>query len=145
MKKILFITAIIIIAFTACKKSSVETPVPAVPTHLGLWKGKYSVSTTTQPTQDVYVLLTKDGAAKVYNGADTATAIQKSDNGQWVLSAQRIIVFYSFVSGPLLSMNFFCDENFTKSIKPNTLDVWGTGSVLDVNFVQKGWVTFTKP
>jgi hypothetical protein len=145
MKKILFITAIIIIAFTACKKSSVETSVPAVPTHLGLWKGRYSISTTTQPTQDVYLLLSKDGAAKVYNGADTATAIQKSEIGGWALNGQRIIVTYSFVLGSLLSMNFYCDENFTKSIALNTADVWGTGNYLGNTFVQKGCVTFTKP
>jgi hypothetical protein len=145
MKKILLAATIITIAFTSCKKSSVETPAPTAPTHLGLWKGKYSVSTTTQPTQDVYVLLTKDGAAKVYNGADTATAIQKSDNGGWALNGQRIIVTYFFVLGSTLSMNFYCDENFTKSIAANTGDVWGTGNYLGNTFVLKGWVTFTKP
>jgi hypothetical protein len=146
MKKILLATAIITIAFTACKKSSVETPAPAAPTHLGLWKGKYSNSPITEPTFPMFALLTKDGNAKVYNGADTATAIQKSLAGSWSLTGNEITIFYTFTDlNGILSIHFWCDKNFTKSDEQFSANRWGTGYYGQNGFNIKGNVSFTKP
>jgi hypothetical protein len=114
---------------------------------LGLWKGKYSNSTTTQPTQDLYLLLLKDGTAKIYNGSDTATAL-KSEYGKWSLDQGYLIkVSYWFSANtPIYSLKFVCDENYTKSISPNMADIWGTGYLLvNIPITQIGWITFTKP
>jgi hypothetical protein len=150
MKKILLATAIIIIAFTACKKSSVETPAPTAPTHLGLWKGKYSLTTTTEPTLPVFALLMQGGNVKIYNGADTATAI-KSTSGLWSLTtgaATQIKLGYIMSGSNIInSIFFFTNDNFTAS-NPNNLAFWGTGNILDNGIpgvTQIGKVTFTKP
>jgi hypothetical protein len=145
MKKLLLATAIITIAFTAYKKSSVETPAPDAPTHLGLWKGKYSTSANLgQLTNDVFLLLTKDGNAKVYNGSDTTNPIQKSISGQWNISGVKIIIQYRFTSAAPLSMRFFTDDNFTKSLGLSA-DEWGTGDITQNNYSRTGFVSFTKP
>jgi hypothetical protein len=118
MKKTLFATAIACLVFIACQKSKDLAPVP---THLGLWKGKYSVLPNTKPNFDVYLLLRKDGFAKVFNGADTTNAIQISPLGRWILSGNNINIVYTFTDlTSLLSIRFQTDSNFTKSISPNT-------------------------
>jgi hypothetical protein len=148
MKKILLATAIITIAFTACKKSSTETPAPAAPTHLGLWKGKYSLTTTTQPTLPVFALLTKDGNAKIYNGADTATAI-KSLGGIWGLTLGKLIQIVYKMPGANVEnyILFESNDDFTAT-KNNTTASWGTGNIL-LNGIFSGTaignVIFTKP
>jgi hypothetical protein len=148
MKKILLATAIITIAFTACKKSSVETPTPAAPTHLGLWKGKYSVSNSTQPTLPVFALLTQDGKVKIYNGADTATAI-KSLGGIWSLTAGNIIQLVYQMPGVNVEnfILFVANDNFTGN-KPTETAFWGTGNII-IGGIGSGTgignVTFTKP
>jgi hypothetical protein len=146
MKKILLATAIIIIAFTACKKSSAETPVPAAPTHLGLWKGKYSLTTNTQPTENVLYLFRQDGTMRVYNGLDTLTATQKGD-GIWIKSPNTARVYfcqYAYVGTPtsFFSMGFEGNETFTES----TSGTWYIGEVITnpTNAALKGIVKLTR-
>jgi hypothetical protein len=146
MKKILLPTAIITIAFAACKKSSVETAVPAATTHLGLWKGKYSLTTNTQPTENVIYLFNENGTGKVFNGTDTATAAQRG-NGSWALSGKTIVFQYTYTNAPTSDFYilFVTDDNFTKSIGQNTIDHWGTGNILTrTNNVAKGSLSLTK-
>jgi hypothetical protein len=110
MKKTLFATAIACLVFIACQKNKDPAPVP---THLGLWKGKYSVLPNTKPNFDVYLLLRKDGFAKVFNGADTTNAIQISPLGRWILSGNNINIVYKFTDlTSLLSIRFQTDSNF---------------------------------
>jgi hypothetical protein len=130
MKKILFIAAIIIIAFAACKKSKVEEPVPAVPTHLGLWKGKYSLTLNTQPTENVLYLFRQDGTMRVYNGLDTLTATQKGD-GIWIKSPNTARLYfcqYAYIGAPtsFFSMGFLGNESFTET----TEGIWYIGQVI---------------
>jgi hypothetical protein len=158
MKKLLLTTAIITIAFTACKKSSVEEPLPAqIPTIVGLWKGKFSVSLTTQPTQDVIYNFKSNGTVEVYNGTDIATATAKA-NGFWNIIKGAIFggggygalvnVEYTYSTAPTVyySTRFQPDENQTKSISPTIWDQWGTGRVYyDLSsFTPKGYLTLTK-
>jgi hypothetical protein len=146
MKKILLATAIITIAFTACKKSSTETPAPAAPTHLGLWKGKYSVSTTTQPTENVLYLFRQDGTMRVYNGLDTLTATQKG-GGIWTRSLYTDRIYfcqYAYIGAPtsFFSMRFEGNETFTES----TNGTWYIGEVITnpTNVALKGIVKLTR-
>jgi hypothetical protein len=147
MKKIILAATVITIVFTACKKSKVEEAEPAPPTHLGLWKGKFSTSTTTQPTSPMFALLTKDGIAKIYNGADTATAI-KSLTGYWVLAGNAMGIVYDMPnSNTKYSIRFLADDKFTKSTgEIPGYDVWGTGNaVAGAGFTAIGNISFTKP
>jgi hypothetical protein len=146
MKKIILAATVIIIIFTACKKNKVEepAPAPAAPTHLGLWKGKFSNSMTTQPTFPVFALLTQDGNAKIYNGSDTATAIQ-SVYGVWVISGLQVLLQYQMPGAATKNfIRFFSDDIFTKSVGGNS-DYWGNGTLIPNNGTAIGLVSFTKP
>jgi hypothetical protein len=149
MKKMILAATVIIIVFTACKKNKVEEPAPAPPTHLGLWKGKFSTSTTTQPTFPMFALLTQNGEAKIYNGADTATAI-KSLTGNWNLTAYAnnnfgIILQYQMPGVAIGNYIFFStDGGFV--ISNGNQNQWGTGTLFPTdNHVAIGLVSFTKP
>jgi hypothetical protein len=144
MKKIILAATLITLVFTSCKKSKVEEPAPAPPTHLGLWKGKFSITTTTQPSFPVFALLTQNGEVKIYNGADTATAI-KSVEGFWVISGPQIILQYQMPNTATRNFIYFVsDDTFTKSIGGN-FDSWGNGTIIPRNSTAVGKVSFTKP
>ncbi len=146
MKKIILATTLIVIVFTACKKIKVEEPAAPVPTHLGLWKGKFSNSMTTQPTFPLFALLTQDGKVKVYNGVDTATAAKY--DGIWALTGTIIQMVYQIPGAN--NTNFillFSNESYTAN-SGGINSYYGTGNPI-INGLYSGTaignVSFTKP
>ena len=154
MKKITLIIIIAAITFTACKKSKVEEPVAApTPTVVGLWKGKYSLTTTSPLNQDVIYYFKGNGNIYVYNGTDTTTASQKGQ-GFWVLSTfsgaasiKSVVATYYYFSTPSteFTIRFYADKNFTKSNNPSD-DSWGIGSFIlnPLDLVPSGKIVLTK-
>jgi hypothetical protein len=90
MKKIMLSVIIFTIAFTACKKSQTEEPVPAT-TVVGLWKGNVNTVVT------LVLNLKADNTINVYNSLDTATTLANGrGTGTWTKTNSIVNVTYKF-------------------------------------------------
>jgi hypothetical protein len=136
MKKIFLFLALICTVLFACKKKETCPVVAPVPTHYGVWKGKYSLTPGGIKDQDVVCVFYRDGTSKVFNGVDTISAVDVA-TGIHALSGQIILTQHTYASS---STTFFlrivADANFTTSVDP-TVCFWGTGTMFaSLNYVQ---------
>ncbi len=87
------VVAVMVIA-ASCKK---DTPVAdTTPVYAGFWKGKYGTG-TNRPTLDYAMLLKSNGTFRIYDGADTATAIKYE--GSFAVSGTDFTGTYNLTGG----------------------------------------------
>jgi hypothetical protein len=143
MRKLLLAATMMSLAFTACKKSKTEEPVPApVPKFIGLWKGTFRINGGS--VGDVIYYFKNDGTMRVYNGVDTASAAAKG-SGIWVLQPPTTIVSeytYTSSSTSFFSSKIFADADYTVGVATQ----WGTGKLISspATYIEKGTLSISK-
>jgi hypothetical protein len=80
------------LVLVSCKKDN--TSAAAAKPHEGYWKGKYGVG-SNRPTLDYEILIKANGTFRIYEGADTASAVKY--NGTYTVSGTTFSGTYNLV------------------------------------------------
>jgi len=124
MKRVTFFFVAIFslcIIFLSCKKSN--DPAPVDPGYVGLWKGKYSNSSTAYPTSGYAFLFRSNGTVRVFNNADT-TAASKAE-GTYSISGSTMSTTYTYIAPASGQFSTSTTINPTFTFQEGT---WGSGT-----------------
>lgn len=121
--KTIVITALscfVLSSLFSCKKDKVD-----LPTIVGLWKGKYSNSLTSYPTNGYAFLFRSNGTVRVYNNTDTISAGTLKAEGTYSVTNSIVTTTYSYISpgSGTYSTKASVDSKFT--FQEGT---WGNGT-----------------
>ncbi len=95
MKSTFLFGVFICMTIISCKKDKATTTDPT-PAYIGFWTGKYGIG-TNRPTFDYAMLLKTNGVFRIYEGADTASAVKYE--GNYTVAGTNFTGTYNLLGG----------------------------------------------